>query len=242
MSWLFSRALVVEYSAANCSDGEPCAQLSVMPTQRPFWHKDRTMEASTHSLFGVTWKPLTGQSGVELLTWYLAGFRARTSALQGKVRASRATGAGSGRSSRASLARFDPGTHSLRTAQCSLFEDSTECCATLPRWGSMLAGAVYQDSIPDMKRTATGFGLLRRPLWTDHKFYVLTKRQMVTRRAQSKTPMNWMQQAIELSDLSKAWANVRFAEHLMRWPIGWTDLEPLAMAKTHTSLQRHGGC
>ncbi len=34
MSWLFSQALVAEYSAANCSDGEPSAQLNVMPTQQ----------------------------------------------------------------------------------------------------------------------------------------------------------------------------------------------------------------
>ena len=37
MSWLFSQALVEEYSAVTCSDGEPCAQLNVMPTPQPFW-------------------------------------------------------------------------------------------------------------------------------------------------------------------------------------------------------------
>ena len=34
MSWLFSQALVEEYSDGSCSDGEPSVQLSVMPTGR----------------------------------------------------------------------------------------------------------------------------------------------------------------------------------------------------------------
>ena len=135
-----------------------------------------------------------------------------------------------------------PGTHSLKTAQCLLFEDSTAFCAILPRWGSMQNGAVYQDMTPATKRTGSGCGLLRRPLYSDHKFYVLTKQQMITRRSQSKTPMNWMQQAIELSDLNKAWANVRFAEHLMRWPTDWTDLELSETGKTHIAQRQHGAC
>jgi hypothetical protein len=36
MSWLFSQALVEEYSAGTCLDGEQSAQLNVMPTPLRF--------------------------------------------------------------------------------------------------------------------------------------------------------------------------------------------------------------
>jgi DNA (cytosine-5)-methyltransferase 1 len=59
MSWLFSQALVEECSAGICLAGEQSAQLSVMPTQHKFWHKDKTIEPSDHSRFGLTSRVLT---------------------------------------------------------------------------------------------------------------------------------------------------------------------------------------
>ena len=40
------------------------------------------------------------------------------------------------------LALYDPSTHSLRTPQCLLFEDSSASSAILPRWGTMRNGVV----------------------------------------------------------------------------------------------------
>ena len=210
-----------------------------MPTPQGFWRNDKMMDASRLSQFGPTLRLLTEQHGEAVLTSFLAAFPVRTYRSQGKERGLTAINQGCGQSSSALLARFDQEKHSLRTAQCSLFEDFPESCVILPRWGSMRDGAVYQDSIPAMKRSGIDCGLLRRPLYTDHKFYVLSKQQMITRRQQGKTPMNWMQQAVELSDLKKAWANVRFAEALMRWPTNWTDLKPLGTAKIHSWRQQH---
>jgi hypothetical protein len=34
--------------------------------------------------------------------------------------------------------------------------------------------------------------------------------------------------------------NPNLYEWLMGWPIGWTDLKPLATAKSHFALQQHG--
>jgi hypothetical protein len=84
MSWLFSQALVVEYSAANCLDGEPCAQLNVMPTPHKFWRNDKTMDFSKLSQFGLTLQLLTESRGEALLMWFLAGFHAKTLAPQEK--------------------------------------------------------------------------------------------------------------------------------------------------------------
>jgi hypothetical protein len=84
MSWLFSQALVAEYSAASCSDGEPCAPLNGNPMPLAFLPPDRMTDFSRLSQFGVTFAPLTEDLGAALLTWFRAGSHARTSAVQAK--------------------------------------------------------------------------------------------------------------------------------------------------------------
>src|SRR5690606_17836136 len=83
MSWLFSRALVAEFSAATSWDGAPSAPLSVMPTQHKFWRNDKTMDASQLSRFGLTCAVLTEDLGAALLTWFRADSRVRTYPLPG---------------------------------------------------------------------------------------------------------------------------------------------------------------
>jgi hypothetical protein len=85
MSWLFSQALVGASLVANFLGGEQCAQLNVKPTQHKFWRNDRTMEPLSLSQFGATCAVLTDAHGEELLTSYLEGFRAKTSAQQEKA-------------------------------------------------------------------------------------------------------------------------------------------------------------
>ena len=147
MSWLFSQALVAEYSAASCSGGEPFAPLSVMPTQHKFWHRGKTMDALSLSRFGLTCAVLTEDLGRELLTWFLAASRARTSAAPGKAKDSTASGRDSGAKWPGSLARFDRDSLSWRTPQCSLFEDSEPCLETWPRWGLMRDGECWEQQM-----------------------------------------------------------------------------------------------
>jgi hypothetical protein len=94
MSWLFSQALVEEFSVESCSDGEPSALLSGNPIPQAYCAPDRMTKFSRLSRFGMTFKPLTESRGEELLTLYLAGFHAKTSAAQDTVQES--TGSRSG--------------------------------------------------------------------------------------------------------------------------------------------------
>lgn len=140
MSWLFSQALVEEYSGESYSGGEPCAPLNVMPTPQPFWRNDKTMDVLSRSPFGLTWKPLTESRGEELLMSFRAVFRARTSARQEKVKALPGPDQGFGQKWRASFARFDPDTSSWRTHQHSLLGGLELYSETWPKWGSMRNG------------------------------------------------------------------------------------------------------
>lgn len=152
MSWLFSRALVAASSPASCLGGEPSAQLNVMPTQQPFLRNGKTTAFSGPSQFGLTCERLTEDRGAALLTLYLAGFPARTSAQPEMASASKASEADSGAKWRGSFARFDRDSCSWKTAQCSLLADSGESLEIWPRWGSMRNGACYPQP-PLARRT-----------------------------------------------------------------------------------------
>ena len=185
MTWLLSQAMMktfsslpssqgqaAEYSAENCSDGEPFAPLSVMPTPHKFWRNDKTMEFLKLSQFGLTCAVLepTTQIAQTCLQAYAQTLIASSSAAvfpakifpsQEKAQDLQAQEADYGASSRVLLASYDPATHSLKTAQCSLFEDSMSCSATLPKWGSMQSGACFLRPMlaQTIKESVFGFSL-----------------------------------------------------------------------------------
>lgn len=148
MSWSYSQALVEEFSAQCFSDTGLSALLNTTHTPDQYYWPDKTTEHSRLSRFGMMPEPLTAIRGEALLMWFLAGFHAKTSALQEAGPDWTAKGQGYGEKWHGLLARFDRDSCSLKTVQYSLLEDSTECCPTLPRWGLMLDGELYQQPIP----------------------------------------------------------------------------------------------
>lgn len=158
MSWLFSQVLAEEYSAGICSDGEPFAQLNVMPTEHKFWRNDKMMEHSKLSQFGLTLKLLTEQDGEALLMSYLADFRARISVSQEKGKESKALDRACGLSSLASFAKFSLDSSTWKTPQLSLLEDSEEFLETWPKSGLMQNGECWEQATlaPLMKEKESG--------------------------------------------------------------------------------------
>ncbi len=144
MSFIYSQALVAASSLVNCLDTDRCAPSSGTPTPRLcLWH-DKTMEPSRLSRFGMTCKPLTDDHGEALLTSWLVGFHARTSVSPGGGLASTERAAACGATWPASLARYDPVSRSLKTAQLSFLEDLTGCLLILPRSGLMRNGELWE--------------------------------------------------------------------------------------------------
>jgi hypothetical protein len=159
MSWLFSRALVEAFSEGICSDGEPSAPSSGSHTPQAYLPPDRMIAFSRPSRFGMTFSPLTADRGEELLTSYLAAFRARTSASQAREPASTEPAAACGDTWRGSLARFDPDTSSWRTVQPSLLEDLGESSVIWPRSGMTAAGQCWELPTLERRTKETGSGL-----------------------------------------------------------------------------------
>jgi hypothetical protein len=175
MSWLFSRALEAEFLAATCSAGEPSAPSSVMPTQHPFWWRDKTMDFSQRSPFGPTLQVSTADRGEALLTWFREASRARTSASPARAPASAAHARGSGPTWRALLARFDPESCSWKTAQHSLLGDSGELFQTWPRSGMTADGQCWELPMLGRRTRETESGSWPTPLTSDARGPGLSK-------------------------------------------------------------------
>ena len=158
MSWHFSLALVVAYSADTCSAGAPFAPSSGKPTPQAYLSPDRMTAFSRLSRFGMTCEPLTGTLGADVLTWFLAGFPAKTSAQPEKAQESTANEAECGSTWRGSLARYDRAMSLWRTPQCSLLEDLDVFSGTWPRWGTMRNGECSAQSMPAHLTSATESG------------------------------------------------------------------------------------
>eukprot|EP01133_Synstelium_polycarpum_P009836 gene9836-11493_t len=161
MSWLFSQALVAEYSAATCSGGESSVQLSVMPTPHKFWRNDRTMEPSQLSRFGLTCVILTEHHGEALLTWFLADSHAKTYRLRGTVMASMEPVLASGVKWLESSVRFDLRSSTWKTHRCLWEEDLHWSLVTLPKWGMTRSGALFQHPTAERPTSEIGLGSLQ---------------------------------------------------------------------------------
>ena len=149
MSWLYSRALVEEYSEACSVDFGQFAQSKSTPMPQAFWHSDKTMVFSRLSRFGMMFGVLTGSLGEVLLMWYRAGFHAQTFQAPEKAKELQEQSRPCGLKWRESLAKYDRHSHSWRTAQCSLFGGLSEYVEAWPNWGTMQNGELFQQPIPE---------------------------------------------------------------------------------------------
>ena len=176
MSWLISRAmmqayensryslgLAAEYLAATSSDGAPSAQSSGSHIPHAYLPSDKMTAFSRLSRFGMTFAPLTDDRGEDLLTWFLAGSRARTYPPQGKAQESMESDPDSGAKWRELSVRYDRATSSWRTHRSLWDEDLSACSLTLPKWGSMRDGVLSERLTSALPIRETGYGLWPTP-------------------------------------------------------------------------------
>jgi hypothetical protein len=269
MSWLFSQVLVGEYLGDICSDGEQSVQSNGNHTQQAYCLPDKMTEYSRLSRFGMMFKPLMESHGEELLMLFRADFPVKTFQLQTqKVTDLTENGQECGERWHGLFARYDPSTHSLKTVQCSLFEDLTESLQTFPRWGLMQNGVCWEQPMLEQITKGTEFGLSEKmptPNSWDAKRGPMSKELMETGKHQvslvtyvKHNPKKWGTPKAQdsrhaLRDRGKGnlgeqvsglhnggKLNPLWTEWLMGWPIGWTDLKPLEMDKCPYVQQQHG--
>ena len=235
MSWLFSQALVAEYSDRISWDGTQSAQLNVMPTQHKFWRNDKMMDFSNLSRFGLTLQLLTENHGKELLTLFLVDSHVRTSALQEKEQGLKDSVPVSGVNLKGSFAKYSPSSHSLKTAQCSLLVGSTESSVTLPKWGLMRNGELFHAPILVEFINENVPGLLLPTLGANEGKGSSRNRYLGSKDFRGAK----MSEALRTCETDPIYLNPLFAELTMKWPLGWTDLKPLEMDKFQSWLKAH---
>ena len=160
MSWSYSPVLVAEFLEARCLDTKQLQPLNMTHTPDQFYSHGKPTEHSRISRFGMTCEPLTDDLGTELLTWYLAGFPARTSALQEKAQDLTESDQDSGEKWRGWLAKLCPNGSGWKTAQRSLLGDLEESSAILPRSGMTRSGLLWELPMLERLTSETGFGYL----------------------------------------------------------------------------------
>ncbi|ENW95950.1 hypothetical protein F903_01718 [Acinetobacter sp. NIPH 298] len=259
MSWLFSQALVAEYSDRISWDCEQSAQLNVMPTQHKFWRNDKMMEFSRLSQFGLTLQLLTENHGQELLMLYLADFHAKTFHLQERVQGSMENVQDFGQKWHELSVKFDLEKCGWKTHQCLFPEDLPESSVTLPKWGMTRTGHVFQHLTLERPISVTESGLWATPVASDWKrngypgdlmrksptlgamvhIYPTPKASDGNKRGKvSSHHQNGLAGAVK-SGQDGGVLNPDWVEWLMGWPIGWTDLKPLEMDKFQSWLKAH---
>jgi hypothetical protein len=168
MSWLYSQVLVEEYLVANSLDGEQSAPLNGTDTHGTFWSPDKMTDALKPSRSGMTFKPLTENLGAGLLMWYLEDSRARTSLPLEKAQESKEKEAVCGNTWRESSVKFDQNTLSWKTHLCLWEEDLAPSSLTLPKWGMMQSGVLWERIMSPLHTDETESGsLLPTPTCAD---------------------------------------------------------------------------
>ena len=257
-----SQGQAAAFSQASGWDGAPSAPLSVTPTPHKFWRNDKTMEPSDLSRFGLTCAVLTDDRGADLLTWYREVSLARTSALPEREPESTGSAAASGPTWPGSLARFDPVSASWKTAQPSLLEDLGESSVIWPRSGMTAAGRCWELPMSERRTKGTGSGLLLptpttlatstnkaeqtyqrdlqrigNPTW--QAVLAVAARKWPTPTAHNAkemaAPSEYQRNTPTLAAQAGGALNPPWVEWLMGWPIGWTDLRPLATDRCHSA-------
>ncbi len=235
MSWLFSRALVAEYSEESCSGGEPSAPSNSTPTPQAYWSPGKTTDACPRFRSGMTCEHLTADRGAELLASFRADFPARTYQLPEKERASTESVADCGASLRESLAKYDHDSCSWKTRQRLLGEDSTESLVIFPRWGSMRNGVLYQRQTPALPICESACSL-RLPTLTliacEHPGRIVKKPRQQTCTSMALAQRDMWQRGGRYSPSHAAW--------FMGFPISWTNLGHMATHRSRQWLRSHG--
>jgi hypothetical protein len=209
MSWLFSRALVEESLAANFSEAESSVLLSGMPTAPAYWSRGKQTDPYDLSQFGMTCERLTEDLGAELLTLFRAGFRAKSTAAHLEGAAWRKT---SGRSSSGSWQMSLRGLSLPRTSHA---EQSRPQPTTSRRWVSLPDALPFQRKTWVLTTFGSATGFLHTPTHT------------------ANYACKSMQKWPNCREFVRVFGKPSPTNHewLMGWPIGWTDLRPLATGK-----------
>lgn len=217
-------------SSAECySDMPQFALWKLNPTAERSYSKGSETESCHDSRSGTTCEHSTESLGADVLTSCAEDslakiFQQREAQTE---KESTENEADYGAKWRVLFARLHHPSSSWRTAQLSLFEGWESLCGTWPRWGMMQDGECFLLEILAHDTSVREYGL-----------WPAIGTPLKTQRSRSEDFMSPAKNPFELCP--KGWLPCPiWVERLMGWPDGWTDLQPLEMAKFREWLRSH---
>ena len=228
MSWHYLRELEGESLEDICSGGELLQPLKSKITHAEFYCNGKLMDSYLDSLSGTTFVHSMENLGEEKSMLSRVDFHVRTLVPQEKVQDLTEKGQVSGEKWQGSFTKYSPDSCSWKTHQCSFLGDLDEFSETWPRWGSMRTGECYQLPMSEQNINETEYGLWPTP----------TTPSGGGNCGGSGAYKNAIKNGTHIPHS----INPSLYEWLMGWPIGWTDLKPLEMDKSHYAPQPLGDC
>jgi hypothetical protein len=187
------------------------------------------------SRFGMIYAVLTENLGKELLMSYREDSLAKICRLREKEQDLTEQDQDFGEKWHGWLAKYDPDLSLWKTAQCSLITDSEECLEIYPTSGLMRNGQLWEQTRLALNTIEPEYGLLPTPTARDFNGHTITKKRP---KGFNKVLPNVFKLEFQLH--GQCYPHPTFSEEVMLWPVGWTDLKPLEMDKSHCVQQQHG--
>lgn len=265
MSWHYSLALEAAFSEAYSSAGVPSAPWRSMPTALDDSCSDRMKGTCHRSPFGMMFVPSTDAHGEALLTWFLAGFPARTSVRLDNARGLMASTLDCGERWLASFPKPGRSLYSSKIRRIFELADLSECSKTLTAWGTTRRGVCLERKIVELHTRANECGLLPTPTtvgnemspsmqkWPAHqRLMELLGRfknshlkslptPTATRYGSTRGGANGRKGEVRPSlEALTGGPWISFREWMMAWPLGWSGSEPLATDRFQQWFDWHG--
>jgi len=253
MSWHYLQELEGESLEDICSGGEPLPPLRSKTTHAEFYCNGKLTESYLDSLSGTTSAPSTESRGEEKSMSLVEDSHARTSVVREQGQASTVSVPAFGLKCSEWFAKYSPDTSSWRTAQCSLFGDWEPFSEAWPRHGTMQSGVCWERMMSEHLTEESESVLQRKgQKWPTPKANEPGMTAKTTGRGVEKSTHLTTQVALAEGMIDRKTGrlgnqtqvggqlNPTWVEWLMGWPIGWTDLKPLAMDKLASVQPSHG--
>ena len=268
MNSLYSQEQVEAFSEESYSDGTQSVPLNGNPIPQAYCAPDKMTDFSRLSRSGMTFKPLMENLGKELLTLYLEASHAKTSVQQEREQELKVSDQVCGNTWHESSEKSNQLTFLPKTPLCSALEDSVLSSKILPRWGMMLNGECYPQ--PKLAQTISEnvCGSLHKwptpdancgqrgsqPNWTPTRKSGHPAQYTINQAVRDSLfptptchnskegayPAEYKRKTPSLATHAGGKLNPLWVEWLMGWPLGWTDLKPLVMDKSHYVQQQLG--
>lgn len=167
MSYIYLQEQEEESSADRFSDIEQYVQLKLKNTQGKYCFNGKEARISHGSQYGTILKPLTEDHGKGKLTLFPGGSLVKTFQQQEKELESLGKDQDCGKKWPGWFAKYDQGSSSWKTPQCSLLGGLEPFSETWPKWGIMRDGACWELMTPELHTEEKESGFWATPLTMD---------------------------------------------------------------------------